>query len=105
MMSEDALGTVVLLRNAAAHAGQIKRELAAIIQVCYLTFTQMSACQVLSSAAQSSWSYVSVPMQSSGALQGEWASQIGNLSDPAARVCLVPGMFSCIRYMHEVHQT
>lgn len=47
MMSEDALGTVVLLRNAAAHAGQIKRELAAIIQVCYLTFTQMSACQVL----------------------------------------------------------
>ncbi len=33
-MSDDALGTVLLLRNAAAHAGQIKRELAAIIQVC-----------------------------------------------------------------------
>ncbi|DBA79779.1 TPA: hypothetical protein ACH3X1_008443 [Trebouxia sp. C0004] len=31
-MSDDASGTVLLLRNAAAHAGQIKRELAAIIQ-------------------------------------------------------------------------
>ncbi|KAL0050639.1 hypothetical protein WJX82_003908 [Trebouxia sp. C0006] len=31
-MSGDASGTVLLLRNAAAHAGQIKRELAAIIQ-------------------------------------------------------------------------
>ncbi len=34
-MSGDASGTVLLLRNAAAHAGQIKRELAAIIQVCH----------------------------------------------------------------------
>ncbi len=34
-MSDDASGTVLLLRNAAAHAGQIKRELAAIIQVCH----------------------------------------------------------------------
>lgn len=33
-MSEDAFGSVVLLRNAAAHAGHIKQELAAIIQVC-----------------------------------------------------------------------
>ena len=32
-MSEDASGSVVLLRNAAAHAGHIKRELAAIIKV------------------------------------------------------------------------
>ncbi|KAL3161359.1 hypothetical protein ABBQ32_010254 [Trebouxia sp. C0010 RCD-2024] len=31
-MSEDAFGSVVLLRNAAAHAGHIKQELAAIIQ-------------------------------------------------------------------------
>ncbi|KAL3161871.1 hypothetical protein ABBQ38_008960 [Trebouxia sp. C0009 RCD-2024] len=31
-MSEDALGSVVLLRNAAAHAGHIKQQLAAIIQ-------------------------------------------------------------------------
>ena len=32
-MSDDTVGTVAMLRNAAAHAGHIKRELAAIIQV------------------------------------------------------------------------
>lgn len=37
-MSDDALGSVALLRNAAAHAGHIKQELAAIIQVWCLYF-------------------------------------------------------------------
>lgn len=32
-MKDDTQGTVLLLKNAAAHAGQIKRELAAIIKV------------------------------------------------------------------------
>ena len=54
-MKDESQGTVLLLKNAAAHAGQIKQELAAIIQVltacahlqhCSLRLSSVSAAQL-----------------------------------------------------------
>ena len=80
-MSDDTSGTVLLLRNAAAHAGQIKRELAAIIQVCQSHLNLTCNASFLPTV-------VCLSLQSSGSVQSEWVFQIRGLSDPAARVCL-----------------
>jgi len=83
-MSDDALATVLLLRNAAAHAGQIKRELAAIIQVCH---SCLKGAFNLTCNASCLPTIACLSLQSSGSVQSEWVSQVLGLSDPAARVC------------------
>jgi hypothetical protein len=83
-MSDDASGTVLLLRNAAAHAGQIKRELAAIIQVCHSYLKDAFQLDVQRSSLPT---FACLSLQSSGSVHSEWVSQIRGLSDPAARVC------------------
>lgn len=80
-MSEDALGSVVLLRNAAAHAGHIKQQLAAIIQVRCLCYCVWAGSQCVSKLAQPAASVV----QSSGALKADWFPV--RLSGPAVKVC------------------
>lgn len=96
-MSGDALGTVLLLRNAAAHAGQIKRELAAIIQVCHSCLKD--ACN-LTCNASSLPTFACLSLQSSGSVHREWVSQIRGLSDPAARVCFGKALLLFLKQSH-----